>query len=66
MGQGRTRTGYMISYGINEKEIYHNYQVYNTTTVTINTLSTEQKYYFKIEAFNENGITPGNIIASQE
>jgi len=59
-------TGYMISYGVNEKELYHNYQVYNATTVTINTLSTEQKYFFTIEAFNENGITPANTIVSQE
>jgi len=59
-------TGYMISYGVNEKELYHNYQVYSATTVTINTLSTEQKYYFKIEAFNENGITPADITINQD
>ncbi len=59
-------TGYMVSYGVNEKELYHNYQVYNATTATINNLATEQKYYFTIEAFNENGITPANTIVNQE
>lgn len=50
-------TGYNISYGIAKNKLYHNYLVYNDTSLTINSLNTQLQYYFTIEAFNENGIT---------
>lgn len=54
--------GYTISFGVDPDKLYHNYMVYDDTAVTINTLSTEQDYYFTIESFNENGITKSEII----
>lgn len=50
-------TGYVISYGSDKKKLYQNYMVYKDTTLTINSLDANQKYYFSIEAFNENGRT---------
>lgn len=49
-------TGYNVRFGLDESRLYHNYQVLEDTTVTINALNTIQKYCFAVEAFNENGI----------
>lgn len=59
-------TGYMISFGMDKNKLYHNYMVYADTALTINSLSSNPEYYFRIEAFNENGITKGDqiIVAS--
>jgi hypothetical protein len=55
-------TGYTISFGIDKRKLYHNYQVYQDTTLTINSLSANQDYYFSIESFNENGITASGMV----
>ncbi len=57
-----TATGYVISYGVNKTNLYQSYMVYTDTTVTINSLNANEKYYFTIEAFNESGITRGEEI----
>jgi len=54
--------GYNIRYGIAPDKLYENYQVFDTDSLTIHSLSKLQKYYFTIDAFNENGITKGGII----
>lgn len=59
-------TGYNISYGIDKDKLYHNYMVYRDTMLVINSLHAGQPYYFTIETFNENGITPGSILRSTE
>ena len=55
-------TGYYICYGEDQNKLYHHYLVYQDTSVSINSLNTEQAYYFTIEAFNENGITKSGIL----
>lgn len=57
-------TGYNVSFGVTEKGLYSNYIVYADNSVTINTLNKGEKYYFTVEAFNENGITQGEQIVS--
>jgi xylan 1,4-beta-xylosidase len=52
-------TGYMIRYGANPEKLYQSYQVYNDTSVTIRKLNVSQTYYFRIDAFGEDGITIG-------
>jgi len=43
--------------------LYHTYQVLGVDSLTIGSLSSLQKYYFTVDASNENGITKGkNII----
>jgi len=55
--------GYNIRYGTQKDKMYHNYQVLGNDSLTIRSLNGLQKYYFTIDAFNENGITKGkNII----
>ena len=55
--------GYNIRYGIQRDKLYQNYQVFGGDSLIIRSLNGLQKYYFTIDAFNENGITKGeNII----
>lgn len=49
-------TGYNITYGESEDLMYHNYMVYDATSVEIRTLNTSSPYYFTIEPFNESGV----------
>jgi hypothetical protein len=52
-------TGYNIKYGIAKDKLYHCYQVYNGNSVTIWSLDKGKSYWFQIDAFGENGVTPG-------
>lgn len=54
--------GYNIRYGISKDKLYQNYQVLGTEQLTIRSLNAQQKYYFTIDTFNENGITKGTGI----
>jgi len=54
--------GYNIRYGTSKDKLYQNYQVLGTEKVSIRSLNALQKYYFTIDAFNENGITKGKSI----
>jgi xylan 1,4-beta-xylosidase len=58
--------GYNIRYGAIQGKLYHNYQVYGTDSLTIRSLNAQQKYYFSIDAFNENGVTKGTIVVEAE
>jgi xylan 1,4-beta-xylosidase len=59
-------TGYNISYGTAKDKLYNNYIVYNNNTIQINNLNADQKYYFSIEAFNENGISGKDVMRELE
>ena len=62
-GKSENATGYNINFGYDKNKLYHSYIVYQDTSVTINSLNANQKYYFSIEVFNKNGVTPSeNII----
>lgn len=50
-------TGYNICFGSAKDKLYHNYIVYQDTLLEINSLNGNQKYYFAIESFNENGVS---------
>ena len=54
--------GYNVRYGTARDKLYHTYQVLGTDSLTIRSLSSLQKYYFTIDAFNENGVTKGQKI----
>ncbi|MBP7821364.1 MAG: family 43 glycosylhydrolase [Saprospiraceae bacterium] len=49
--------GYVIYYGTQEDKLYTSIMVYDQNEYWLKTLDKEKKYYFKIEAFNENGRT---------
>jgi xylan 1,4-beta-xylosidase len=54
--------GYNIRYGTQLDKLYQNYQVFDTDSLTIHSLSKQQQYFFTIDIFNENGITKGAAI----
>jgi hypothetical protein len=54
--------GYNIRYGTRKDKLYQNYQVFGVDSLTIRSLNSLHKYYFTINAFNENGITKGENI----
>lgn len=51
--------GCNIRFGTEPNKLYRSYQVYGNTSVSINSLNKGQRYWFAIDAFGENGITPG-------
>jgi hypothetical protein len=53
-------TGYNIRFGAIKENLNRVYQVYNDTTLTIRSLNKDQKYWFAIDAFGENGVTKGS------
>jgi xylan 1,4-beta-xylosidase len=55
-------TGFNIRYGTQKDKLYNNYEVLGTDSLTIRSLNSELKYYFVIDAFNENGVAKGNNI----
>lgn len=55
--------GYNVRFGISPHKLYNSYQIYSMSQVTITTLNGDQNYYYAIDAFNENGITPGDILS---
>ncbi len=53
--------GYNVRYGIAPDKLYSSWMVYEKNEVLITTLNAGQSYYYAIDAFNENGITPGPV-----
>ena len=51
--------GYNILWGIAPDKLYQTYQVWGDapSTLELRALTVGQKYYFAIEAFNENGVS---------
>lgn len=48
--------GYNIRWGIAPDKLYNSWLVYGDDHLLLKSLSTDQKYYFVVEAFNENGV----------
>jgi xylan 1,4-beta-xylosidase len=48
-------TGYNVRFGTQKDKLYNTYQVLGNNSVTIRSLNSLSKYYFSVEAFNENG-----------
>ncbi|WP_018614418.1 family 43 glycosylhydrolase [Segetibacter koreensis] len=49
--------GYNILWGIAPDKLYNSWMVYNKNSLLLKSLTTDQHYYFAIEAFNENGVS---------
>ena len=54
--------GYTIHYGIDPNKLYNSIMVYDESKYDFRGLDKGTKYYFTIEAFNENGISVKNEI----
>lgn len=63
-GKQKDVTGYNIRYGTQKDKLYHSYQVYNNAPVVFNGLDKNKTYWFSIDAFGENGVTPSLVHSS--
>lgn len=54
--------GCNIRYGIAPDKLYMSWIVYGADEVKLTALIKGQEYYVAVDSFNENGITPGEII----
>lgn len=50
--------GYNIFWGIAPDKLYSSWLVYDEDSLDMKSLGVDQVYYFAIEAFNENGVSP--------
>lgn len=50
--------GYNVIWGIAPDKLYSSWMVYGENSLNLKSLTTGQEYYFTIEAFNENGVSP--------
>ena len=62
----KNATGYVIYWGIHPEKLNLSAQIYEQPNYELRALTTEQGYYFQIEAFNENGISQRSEIRSTE
>jgi len=53
--RGNDITGYNIRYGTAKDKLYQNYMIYSDNELIIRSLEANTRYFFTIEAFNENG-----------
>ena len=54
--------GYNVRYGIAKDKLYLSYQLYERTSLNLSLINKGQPYYAAIDSYNENGVTPGDII----
>ncbi len=54
--------GYIVRFGNQKDKLYQCQMVYKDTTVNIKRLNRNSGYFFKVDVFNERGITCGNIV----
>lgn len=49
--------GYNVFWGIAPDKLYNSWLVYGESELELRSLTTDQVYYFAVEAFNENGVS---------
>lgn len=54
--------GYNVLWGIAPDKLYSSWMVYTNNELLMKCLTTDQDYYFAIEAFNENGVSEQTLI----
>lgn len=58
--------GYNVLWGIAPGKLYNSWMVYDKNSLLLRSLSTDQAYYFSVEAFNENGIAARTRVVKVE
>lgn len=51
--------GYNVMWGIAPDKLYSSWMVYGDDSLVLRALTTDQSYYFSVEAFNKNGVSLG-------
>ena len=54
--------GWNILFGNSEDKLYHSYMVFDSGEKRVGALIKDRDYYVRVDAFNENGITEGNVV----
>ncbi|MDR3262307.1 MAG: family 43 glycosylhydrolase [Tannerella sp.] len=54
--------GYVIRYGIAPDKLWNHYQIWSGNSFFIRSLVAGQKYYFRIDAYNDSGVTTGTSL----
>ena len=55
--------GYNVRWGIAPNKLYHSWLVYERTELALRSLNKGVKYWVRVDAFNENGVTNGVTVA---
>ncbi len=55
--------GYNVTWGIAPDKLYNSWLVYDENKLDLRSLNTDQVYYFKVETFNENGLSKPTKLA---
>ncbi len=54
--------GCNVRYGIAPDKLYQSWLVYGANEVKLSTLIKGQRYFVRVDSFNENGVTPGDAV----
>ena len=54
--------GYNILFGSAEDKLYHSWMIFGPQTLRVGALIKGRSYAVRVDAFNENGITEGNVL----
>lgn len=57
-----TAHGYNVRYGIAPDKLYHSWLLYEQNALDLRSLNAGHDYWVAVDAFNENGITPGPVV----
>lgn len=55
--------GYNVRYGRDPRKLYHSWLVHEQTSLDLRSLNAGEPYWFAVDAFNENGVTLGPVVA---
>ena len=58
--------GYVLYWGIHPDRLNNSVMIYGQNSYELRALNSDQKYYFTLEAFNENGVSARTKILSNE
>ena len=58
--------GYNVLWGIAPDKLYNSWLVYDKAELLLKSLGIDQTYYFAVEAFNENGVSPKTTVIKAE
>ena len=56
--RSRGADGYLLRWGVRPDQLFSTCEVYNNE-IELGLFSSGQEYWFRVDAFNESGVTPG-------
>lgn len=54
--------GYIVRYGVAADKLWNHYQVNDATSLQINSLISTNNYFYRVDTYNQNGITEGTTV----